>query len=868
MAVLAAEMIMDITEPPLAVINKFNRGEVDECVLARDDVARITNSAAFVENWLPLRLGGMVHAPGVEDLAPMKAEGVMLPFVFAIDDTALVEVTQGCFRAWVDDEVIERTAVTAVIPDLSTWTNASGAGSAVTNNGRTLTAADTTEARIEQTVNIVEQNVEHGLRVEIERGPVRFQIGDQGNGSSNIFDGTLGTGVHSLSVTTDQSQLSLTFRSDRRHQIIIGSVAFEAAGIMEIPGEINDPFSIRWYQTADVLYAAQDGPQFIIQRRGKRSWSWVRYEADDGPFGFINSSQTTMRVSALNGDPAITASMDYFVPDMVGSLMRLASTSQTRTATVTAQGTGTGSIRVTGVDAARRFQITISGNFTGDINLQRSADDASWAFVRRFDVPQSFTFDDELDNSVTFYRLQVTDPAFSGTATLTLTYDSGTIEGIGRITDYISPTQVRVSALQEFGSTDETLDWYRSTWSNHDGFPTAVIIEEGRLFWAGHGELHGSQPALYQSFDRELEGNSRAILRTIGFGPIDRIHWLAAAVRLVMGLTSDEISVRSSSFGELLTQDNAVLRPGTMEGAAPVPPGLMNNDLYFADRSERKLIEMTYNVSNDSYSPSDLTYLAENICESGIRRIAVLKKPEPRILIVLNDGTARILLIDRNEDVLAWSRRTFPYPCEDVVVLPEVDEDRAYFVLNVNGTRRLQKMARIREASQYPVDMFRQDVADLAHLEGEAVDVWVNGSRVSEDEIVSGGAVGPQTGTVIVGKKITARWRSGRLGQYVDNSVLSRRKAINRLAVIIRDLWHPGFYMGREEQTVFNLPRVYKGAELDVSQMIEEYDTPPDEFDGSHETDSRIWFIADGPAKIVSLGYSIDEIDHQSRNAA
>ena len=855
---------MAIIEPPSQVINKFNRGEVDELVLARDDVEKINNSAELVENWLPMRLGGMTHAPGVEDIGETKDAPVCIPFIFALNDTALVEVSENCFRVWVEDTLITRPSVTATVPAFgASWTDASGVGSTVTlQGGVSLRGADTTEAIYRTSATINETGTEHGLRIVVSRGPVRVQIGDEGAGSNNIYDGELGTGTHSLSVTPD-ANLAITLRNANNYTVIVASVAFEAAGIMEVPGDIADPSSVRWHQAADITYCAQYGPQFKIERRGQRSWSWVLYQPEDGPFGFINTSQITLQANALDGDPLITSSTEYFKAGMVGSLLKLVSSSQTVDASITTAANGTDTIRVTGVETARRFDVNVLGTFSGTVQLQRSPDEANWETVEEYTGTTTKTFSDGLDNAVLYYRLYVSAIS-SGTAVLGLSYAGGSIEGIGRIVAVNSTTEVRVTCLVPFGSTDATRDWYRSEWCAEDGYPTAVAVDEGRACFAGNGKFLASQSSLYESFDRDTEGGGRSILRTIGFGPVDKVYWLASAVRLVMGLASDEISVRSSSFGEILTQDNAVLRPGTMHGAAAVPPVTMNNDLYFADRSGIKLIEMAYNVSNDSYAPFDLTYLAQEICASGIKRIALLMKPEPRIVVVLNDGSARFLLIDRNEDVLAWSRRTFPYPCVDVAVLPEASGDRVYFVLNVDGTYRLQKMARVREADQYPVDMFKRAVTGLDHLEGETVDVWVDGARVAVDQTVSSGAVGAQSGTIVVGKKITARWKSGRLGQYIDRSVLTERKNVLQIGLIAKNVWHDGLRYGRDESTLYRLPLIHKGVELDTSVLVD-YDTNAHEFEGSHDTDSRVWLVTDAPATIMSLGYFVDKIAHSTR---
>jgi len=193
---------MTITEPPLTIINKFNRGEVDDLVLARDDVEKIANSAAFVENWLPIRLGGMMHAPGTKDLGSLKADGVMLPFVFSIDDTALVEVTEDCLRLWVDDALVSRPSTVDTVPALNTWSNTSGTGSTVIfSGGAQLKAADTTQASIERTVSITDTGVEHGLRIDVTRGPVRLSTADGGVAVPNFTEGLLGLARTRLCVT-------------------------------------------------------------------------------------------------------------------------------------------------------------------------------------------------------------------------------------------------------------------------------------------------------------------------------------------------------------------------------------------------------------------------------------------------------------------------------------------------------------------------------------------------------------------------------------------------------------------------------------------------------------------------------------------
>jgi len=835
------------------IYRTFNRGEVDKLALARQDVAKVQNSGSLVENFLPIRLGPMKHAPGVEDLGSLAGEGILIPFLNAIDSTALVEVTEGLKRIWVDGELIERQSVTSTLPDLAAWsvqndvTIGAGGASLVSSAGT---------AKLGHTIANTQIGSEHGLRIVIAQGSALVSLGTNGDESRDLFSGLLSRGSHSLNVTPT-GPLTITIESEAAFSVIIEEVSLESGGIVEIATDftLDELRRIRWAQSADTIFATRNGAPFRIERRGETSWSCVEYETNYGPFGFINNTATTMSFSGQEGDITITASTNYFEPDMVGSQIRAITASQLVTQTLAA-GDATDSVQVTGVGAAREFSYVLS-NVTGDIFLETSADDATWQVVETFDESDSDEYDDGLDNSIVFYRFRADGGA---SATATITYSGGSSEGVARITRFISPTSVNAIVLDRFGSLDATVDWYISAW-RQDEQPTALHFYEGRLWFAGMNEIWGSESDNYFSFDRREEGGARSILRTIGFGAVDTIYWLAPAVRLAIGTALDEISIRSSSFNEIITQDNAHLKAGPEQGCADIPPVTFDNNVYYIHRSREKLLELSYNSTNDSHLGSDLTYLNQDIGRAKFRRVARSREPDTRLYCVMEDGTVRIALIDNKESLLGWSRRAFPYPCVDVAVLPADGEDEVYYVLNVNGDYRLQKQARISDAHLYPVDMFKRGNTGLEHLEGEEVDIWVNGARV-ESEVVTGGQVSQGD---VVGKKIIARWTSNKLGHYVDRDVLNEKKRVVSLGVTAANLWHDGLRYGGSFERMYRLPQMYKGSPIDMDRLVDCYDTAPSEFEGEYDSDSRIFVTADAPVTILGLSFTVDTTNDPSR---
>ena len=181
--------------------------------------------------------------------------------------------------------------------------------------------------------------------------------------------------------------------------------------------------------------------------------------------------------------------------------------------------------------------------------------------VKTYTSSTSPTYRDTLDNSTLYYRLRVkTGDYTDGTVEMSITYAAGSIDGIARITGYTSPTEVSVQITQPFGGIVATRDWYRGEWGSTTGFPSSVTVYEGRTWWSGNNTIWGSVSDSYYSFDASLEGASNSIKRTIGIGPVDRINWLCPTSRLIIGLPTEDLSVRSSSFGEVLSSTNANIK--------------------------------------------------------------------------------------------------------------------------------------------------------------------------------------------------------------------------------------------------------------------------------------------------------------------
>lgn len=542
----------------------FNRGLMSKLGLSRVDLPRTALSAEVMTNWMPRALGSMSLRAGLGyiDSTNNNERAKLLQFVFSFTDQAQLEIIDSEMQVRIDDELIVRPEVTADFTngsfntDIASWDDldeGSAASTWAAGGYMSLLGTGTDAAIREQMVIINEAGTEHALRIVVERGPVILRVGSSSGEDDFITETTLGTGTHSIAFTPTGNAY-VRFMSRRSFSTRVASVAIEDPGVMQLPTpwEDSDLSLIRTDQSGDIIYCACKNFQQrkIMRPRGSaspRSWSVVLYEPETGPFRVVNTSPITMAPSAITGDITITASKSYFKATNVGSLLRIQSTGQTVSATISAQDTFTNPIRVSGVGNQRQFGITLSGTFVATVTLQYSVGEpGNWVDVQDYTAPISENYVDDLDNQVIYYRIGVKSGNYtSGTVTATLSFTSGSITGIARITAYSSPTSVSAVVLTDFGATTASSDWWEGQWSDRRGWPSSVALHESRMGMFGSDKINLSISDGYEDFDDEFEGDAGPISRTIGQGPIDTITWALSLTRLLIGTESTSANIEA-----------------------------------------------------------------------------------------------------------------------------------------------------------------------------------------------------------------------------------------------------------------------------------------------------------------------------------
>lgn len=896
---------------PLLSLLAFNRGLISRIGIARVDLKRLALSAQVMVNWMPRVLGSMMLRPGMGFIGQTLSNNAarFLPFIFASNDTALIELTNSTMRVWVNDALVTRASVASAVlngnfaANLNSWTDNDDAGGTSTwaaPNYMQLTGNGTARAIRDQQVNVgsLDQGIEHALRIVIARGPVMLRVGSTLGGDNYIKETLLQTGTHSLAFTPGAT-FFIRFFSNRVPVVWVSQCTVEGPGVMQVPTPWTpvDLPNIRSEQSADVLFiACANWQQRRIERRSTTSWSVVLYLPPDGPFLIQNTSTTTISANALTGNITLTSSLPLFRSTHVGALFSLASVGQKVTVSVTAQNTFSAPIRVTGLNSSRAFVINIQGTFVGTVTLQMSIGSATGPFSdvsgAAYGGPVNILYQDSLDNQIIYYRIGIeTGNYTSGQADCLLSIGSGSITGVARITGFSSTTSVFAEAVTPMGSNVATTQWAEGSWSDFRGWPTSVAIFEGRLWWSGKQGIWGSISDTYDGFDPAFIGDAGPINRTIGSGPIDVINWLLPLQRLIVGGPSAEFSCRASTLDQPLTPTTFNIRKASTQGSAPVPAVVVDLVGIYVQRGGSRVYQLEFNNSyqNYEYGSVQLTELIPEIGNPGITHIGVQRQPDTRVHFVRSDGTVAVLVFDKSEEVKCWLNVTTNGFIEDVVVLPSANgelDDHVYYVVNrtINGAtvRYLEKWAQETECLGNlqlckTADSFTSysggpitNVTGLSHLEGKSVTVWADGLDVGTDDsvspavqrytVVSGQINLPVAASnIVVGLPYTAQFQSTKLGQAVQGieTPLNQQKKVNHLGLVLADTYRNGLKFGPDFSYMDDMPGIEQGTTVADGTALA-YDENTIEFPGTWDTDARLCLQAQSPRPCTVLAATID----------
>lgn len=894
----------------------LNAGEVSPDALMRVDLEKMKLASEVMDNVIPTVLGPVQFRPGTRYIGATEGsdKARLIRFVGSATETALLEITENGMRVWRDDALLVIPAVTTAITNgdfsssLATgWTDLSGTGATATvSSGQLiLTGGSFETARVRNAITIPggEENIRHWVSINVAAGPVLFRAGSFTGSDNRIAETELGTGYHMLSWVPGTGTTYVEFEVNQRLARKVEGIAIAAANdlIVTTPWGASDLVNIKTAQSADVVFCACDGYQpYQIERRDWYSWSCVRYETSDGPWRQPDIKRVTLTPAARSGITTLTASRQLFKSTMVGSLFRLVHRRQYQEATLTDSSQQTQPIKVFGVKNDREFTVNISGTWTGEIWLERAFDTEDGDYVKHheFTSNQSNVTVNDItgvgpgpqdpanNNHVTYYRFAIANNvAFTGSADVSLSTKNGSQVGICRVLGYTSTTVVDIEVIKPFSRAEATDLWRESEWSDYRGWPTAVGLYEGRLWWGRGDNIWGSGSDDFTNFDPYEEGDAAAISRNIGAGPVEGINWILPLSRLVVGTALSEVVIRSSSLDEPLTPANFAVRSPSTRGSSSVEPVSVDGNAIFVQRNGRKVYELVYDGSQSDYASNEVSRLNPGIMGDACLSMAVQRHPDTRIWFVKSDGGIAVLTYEPKDAVVGWSNVDIGGVVEEVCSLPSDDADDIYVVVRrtVDGAtvRYIEKFMPetlavggdenwMADCSIEVSQSSSTTITGLGHLEGEDVIVWSSTAAARRDQssmatVSSGSITVPAAVTdAIVGLPYTGRIKTVKLAYASEaGTAIGQRKSVRRIGLIARHIGLNGITVGKNFDKLYGLPSTVRGAAVASTAVQDDYDADMTNFDGGWDADSRVCINFEAPysAKILGLVVEMETSD-------
>ena len=162
----------------------------------------------------------------------------------------------------------------------------------------------------------------------------------------------------------------------------------------------------------------------------------------------------------------------------------------------------------------------------------------------------------------------------------------------------------------------------------------------------------------------------------------------------------------------------------------------------------KKLYAVAYDPdSYVAYSANDMTVLAEHITAGGVSDMAYQQQSDSVIWMVRADGALITMGIDREQNVVAWSRQITNGAFESVASIPSNTDDVVYAlarrVVNGQTVRYVEVFDKSLNTDAAVTGWSEEGAAvwsGFSHLEGQIVDVVADGS-VMPQQTVTGGKI-------------------------------------------------------------------------------------------------------------------------------
>ncbi|MBQ7022137.1 MAG: hypothetical protein IJN29_01050 [Akkermansia sp.] len=240
-----------------------------------------------------------------------------------------------------------------------------------------------------------------------------------------------------------------------------------------------------------------------------------------------------------------------------------------------------------------------------------------------------------------------------------------------------------------------TNDWSWCAFNSRFGYPALACVHESRLIFAA---TKAQPQTIWMSRTDDLNNfttgklDTSALNLTMSTTTQADICWMLSRGEVIMLGTEDAEWIIDSG-GKGITPTSARIVNHGRVGSAHIPAVQAIDRVLYIERGSGRLYQYGYDWNTNAYTSTDLTVFADHIAAQagGIISGTMQRKPYPRAIFVLADGTLALMTYNSHQQVHAWHRYTTNGSIESVCALPNgTQSDKLYAIVSRKGTRYLE----------------------------------------------------------------------------------------------------------------------------------------------------------------------------------
>lgn len=747
----------------------FSGGELAPSLYGRTDVQKYATGLRTCRNFLVQRHGGVTNRPGLALVAETKNSGAvrLLKFVYSPDpdQVYVLEFGDGYMRVHQDGGQV-------VVSGVSAWVTATAytVGDLVSRAGVNYycTTAHTSGASTEPATGADWGSVWHALTGTIYEIPTPYTAADLADlkyvqsgdviklvhpdyaprnlsrtahtrwvletitfGPGIATPGTITLGGGSAGSTTYYYAVTAVDADGNESEPSVASIAGKAAPTTAAP------ITLAWDPVADAVsfnvYRSTDGTTYgLITPSGGTGLTQTNSTWVDASDTVTTATQESWVASGTYAEIDVIASAANRAPSgtytVAGSL----------TVSTSPSGGGYGVFGRVRLKYQRGAETPVDAGVIAELDAS-----GTLAFSQAVSIP---------DNGYSALEFRLIPEVYGGTTGDPVNFTAS-----------VTGTSVTWSAgstgtSDTGGTADVTIGppQHPDVFVTTDNYPSAISYYQQRLLLASTTtdpeKVWASRTGDYANYGISvpLQDDDAVSFSLVG-QQVNEVRWLVDLLDyLYIGTTGGIVEIRGDQAGVLKP---AAISPHkrSYHGVSDLGPFPITDAILYVQERGGMPRDFRPNAAVGE-NDRDLSIFASHLFD-GYTIVDGDYQPIPhsRLWLVRSDGTLLGLTYIREHEVWGWDRHDTAGTFENVVVVPEGNEDRVYVVVNrtINGSakRFIERMAvRTITATTNSDDLFFVDsglsysgaaattFAGLSHLEGEQVSVYADGAVVASPD--------------------------------------------------------------------------------------------------------------------------------------